>query len=160
MIPKYVRQELEGIERYHREHQTCVFCDMIQQEIEEGKTRVVLENDDFIVFCPFVPRYAFECWVMPKKHTSDFAAMEARECDVLAITLREALLRLKKCLSDPSYNYYLHNVPVNTEVGREFHWHIEIVPKLTKTTGFEWGTGFYVVPTSPEAAAAHLREVS
>ncbi|MBZ5628906.1 MAG: hypothetical protein LAO06_08575, partial [Acidobacteriia bacterium] len=41
-----------------------------------------------------------------------------------------------------------------------YHWHIEFMPKLTKTAGFEWGTGFYINPTPPEEAAKFLREAS
>ena len=40
-----------------------------------------------------------------------------------------------------------------------YHWHIEIMPKLTKVAGFEWGTGFYINPMLPEEAAKNLREV-
>ena len=41
-----------------------------------------------------------------------------------------------------------------------YHWHIEFVPKLTRTGGFEWGTGFYINPTPPEEAAKFLRAAS
>lgn len=74
MIPKYVAEEIEGANRYYEEHKRCVFCDMITQEHEDHK-RIIMENDDFIAFCPFVPRYAFECWIMPKHHDSRFAAI-------------------------------------------------------------------------------------
>ncbi len=116
-------------------------------------------NEDFIAFCPFVPRYAFEYWIVPKHHDSKFIRLDERGQNSLAGILKETLLRLKICLSDPSYNYYFHVAPVNTGSQEDFHWHIEIVPKLTRTTGFEWGTGFYVVRTSPEAAAGYLRQV-
>jgi UDPglucose--hexose-1-phosphate uridylyltransferase len=32
------------------------------------------------------------------------------------------------------------------------------VPRLTQVAGFEWGTGFFINPTSPEDAAQFLRE--
>lgn len=156
MIPKYVLEELEGAKTYYDQHKRCVFCDMVKQEYQDQE-RILAENDDFIAFCPFVSRYAFEYWIMPKKHHSKFSAMDDKGRYALAGILRETLLRLKNCLSDPSYNYYLHVAPVNTGKKEEFHWHIEIVPKLTRTTGFEWGTGFYVVRTSPKAAASYLR---
>jgi UDPglucose--hexose-1-phosphate uridylyltransferase len=44
---------------------------------------------------------------------------------------------------------------VDTE---HYHWHIEIMPKLTTVAGFEWGTGFYINPTPPEEAAEYMRE--
>jgi UDPglucose--hexose-1-phosphate uridylyltransferase len=158
MIPKYVLQKIEGAKAYHDKNQRCVFCDMVGQE-NEDKKRIFSENDDFIAFCPFVSRYAFECWIMPKAHDSRFAKIDDTKKDALANILKETLLRLKNCLSDPSYNFYLHGAPVNTGKEEEFHWHIEIVPKLTRATGFELGTGFYVVRTSPEAAAGYLRDV-
>ena len=157
MIPKYVAEKIEGANAYYDQNQRCVFCDIIKQEHQDQK-RILTENDDFIAFCPFVPRYAFEFWIMPKRHDSRFAAINDNTRQLLAAILKEVLLRLKICLSDPSYNFYLHNAPVNSGDQKAFHWHIEIVPKLTRTTGFELGTGFYVVRTSPEAAAGYLRD--
>lgn len=158
MIPKYVLEELEGARAYRERNQRCVFCDILEQEYKD-QDRILLENDDFIAFCPFVPRYSFEYWIMPKQHQSKFAVMGDSECNTLAGILKGTLLLLKNCLTDPSYNYYFHIAPVNTAEEEDFHWHMEIVPKLTKTTGFEWGTGFYIVRTSPEAAAGYLRKI-
>jgi UDPglucose--hexose-1-phosphate uridylyltransferase len=52
----------------------------------------------------------------------------------------------------------LHTNPSSEEDETFYHWHIEIIPKLTKVAGFEWGTGFYINPTPPEEAAKYLRE--
>ena len=157
MIPKYVAQKIEGAKAYYDQKKRCIFCDIIEQE-HQDQSRILVENDDFIAFCPFVPRYAFEYWIMPKEHDSKFATIDSGRRNALAGILKDTLLCLKNCLSDPSYNFYLQNAPVNTGGEERFHWHIEIVPKLTRTTGFELGTGFYVVRTSPEAAAGYLRD--
>jgi len=157
MVPKYVLEELEGARAYHDFRGRCVYCDVIHQEYEE-KERIVTENENFICFCPFVPRYPFECWIFPKKHKSQFTEMSTEERVDLAKILKETLSRIKACLSDPSYNFYLHISPVNYEAQESFHWHIEIVPKLTRVAGFEWGTGFYVVRTDPGKAAEFLRK--
>jgi UDPglucose--hexose-1-phosphate uridylyltransferase len=61
-------------------------------------------------------------------------------------------------LGDPSFNYVLHTAPCNGDgVAEYYHWHLEIMPKLTKVAGFEWGSGFYINPMPPEAAAEALR---
>lgn len=159
MVPKHVLEELEGAKHYHGFRGRCIFCDMLVQEYQD-KDRIVIENKDFVVFCPFAPRYAFECWVMPKRHNPHFTNMTEEEQYNLACILREALDRIKVCLSDPSYNFYLHTAPVNYEHFESFHWHIEIIPYLTRVAGFEWGTGFYVVPTAPRDAARYLKSVS
>lgn len=157
MIPQYVAQELEGARAYYERHQRCVCCDMIAQEYRDLE-RIITENGKFLVFCPFASGYPFECWIIPKDHRCQFAAMNHEEKHALGNILRETLRRIKGCLSDPSYNYYLHVAPVNDKPHESFHWHIEIVPKLMRTVGLERGTGFYTVPTSPDRAARYLRE--
>ena len=59
----------------------------------------------------------------------------------------------------PPYNYIIHTAPFDTQELPHYHWHIEIIPRLTRVAGFEWGTGFYINPVPPEEAAAFLREV-
>lgn len=39
-----------------------------------------------------------------------------------------------------------------------YHWHMEMLPTITKVAGFEWGTGFYINPVIPENAAEILRK--
>lgn len=159
MVPKYVLEELNGAKEYHDFRGRCIFCDMITQEYKD-KERIIAENKDFIVFCPFVPRYPFESWILPKKHSAQFNDMSDEEGYNLACILREVLARVKICLSNPAYNFFLHTAPVNSEAHDGYHWHIEIIPKLTRVAGFEWGTGFYIVPTSPKEAAKYLREIN
>ena len=158
MIPKFVQEEIEGAEQYYVYRGRCVFCDEIEQEYQDQK-RIISENEDFIAFCPYVPRYPFECWILPKKHSPEFRATAPAELHHLAAILKETLYRINGCLANPSYNYYLHVSPVNSPRLDSFHWHIEIVPNLSQVAGFEWGTGFYVARTSPEMAAEYLRKV-
>jgi UDPglucose--hexose-1-phosphate uridylyltransferase len=60
-------------------------------------------------------------------------------------------------LRTPPYNLVLHTAPCGVGELDHYHWHIEIIPKLAKVAGFEWGTGFYINPTVPEQVAQHLR---
>ena len=76
----------------------------------------------------------------------------------LAKIMREILRALDLALAFPSYNFVVHTSPVGEEINDHYHWHIEMMPKLTKVAGFEWGTGFYINPTPPEEAARFLRE--
>ena len=63
---------------------------------------------------------------------------------------------MNRMLRFPPYNLLIHSAPVG-EAADYYHWHVEIMPKLTKVAGFEWATGFYLNPTSPEEAAQVLR---
>ncbi len=158
MIPKSAAEEIKGAQNYFEYRERCIFCDVIRQETQEAE-RVVMENKHFLAFCPFVSRFPFEIWIIPKKHNGNFSHMPPEEIPSLAQILRDIVTKLKKLFPDVSYNYILHSAPVNGDGAMEgYHWHIEFMPKLTRTAGFEWGSGFYLVATPPELAAKYLRD--
>jgi UDPglucose--hexose-1-phosphate uridylyltransferase len=158
MIPKSAAEEIRGAQNYFEYRERCIFCDIIRQEAQEAE-RVVLENKLFLAFCPFVSRFPFELWIIPKKHSSKFCHMPPEEIPPLAQILRDIITKLNKLFPNLSYNYILHSSPINGDGATEgYHWHIEFMPKLTRTAGFEWGSGFYLVATPPELAAKYLRD--
>lgn len=158
IVPKRVMEELKGGKRYHRDHDRCIFCEMIGQELQRG-VRLIEENEDFVVFAPFAARFPFETWIMPKAHASNYGMIQQFQYQTLAEVLSKTLKRLDRVLEDPPYNLVFHTAPIMDEELPYFHWHIEIIPKVTRIAGFEWGTGFYINPTPPEQSAAYLREV-
>ena len=157
MVPKTVLEELKGAEYYHQYRGRCVFCDVISQEYQD-KERIVVENSGFLAFCPYAPRYAFETWIIPKGHMADFSNTDEASQAHLAQILQDVLKKIKTALGNPSYNYYLHTAPIGYANSACYHWHIEIIPKLTRSVGFEWGTGLHIVPTFPQDSARYLRE--
>ncbi len=157
IVPKRVREEVDNSKRYYEEKERCIFCDMVKQEVETA-VRVIGENDQFIAIAPYAPRFPFETWLLPKKHSSSFELQPDSEYGNLAKLLGNILSRLDVVLDRPAYNYVVHTSPIGEEVNDHYHWHIEMMPKLTKVAGFEWGTGFYINPTPPEEAARFLRE--
>ena len=159
IVPKRVSEELKGAERYFEFRGRCPFCDMLQQELDEDE-RVICENKNFVAYCPYVSSFPFEMWILPKQHHSDFAAIGSEAIQDFVRMLKEVMGRLRSTLSDPSYNFIIHTAPIEPRERDEYHWHLELIPKLTKVAGFEWGTGFYINPTPPELAAKALREVS
>ncbi|MBL7091847.1 MAG: galactose-1-phosphate uridylyltransferase [Candidatus Omnitrophica bacterium] len=157
MVPKNVKEELSGANRYYEYRERCIFCDMITQEKEESK-RLICENSRFLAFSPFASRFPFETWILPKEHHSDFSFIRTEDVVELARILKEVLLRMKCVLRDPPYNFIVHTAPIEQKEREDYHWHIEIMPKLMRVAGFEWGSGFYINPTPPEIAAQYLRE--
>ncbi|MFH1368832.1 MAG: galactose-1-phosphate uridylyltransferase [Elusimicrobiota bacterium] len=157
IVPKRVREEINGAKNYFEYKERCVFCDIIKQELSLS-TRIVAENSDFVAICPFAPRFPFEVWLLPKVHDSDFEDMQKHASVNLALLLKNVLNKMKNVLDNPPYNFIIHNAPLREDRLPHYHWHIEIIPKLTSVAGFEWGTGFYVNPTPPEEAAKFLRE--
>ncbi len=159
VVPKRVLEELEGAAAYYHYKERCIFCDIIQQETQSG-IRMTAENDAFVAIQPFAPRFPFETWIVPKVHRSSFEESAKPEYSQLALILKDILMRLDHVLEKPAYNYVIHTSPIPEPADDCYHWHVEIMPKLTKVAGFEWGTGFYINPTPPEEAARFLKEAT
>ena len=157
ITPKRVKEEYSGAIEYFNHKERCIFCDIARQEIDR-EIRMIEENDSFLAIAPFAPRFPFETWIMPKKHQAAFENSSKKEISDLASILKNLLARINITLNDPSYNYVMHTAPFDESKSESFHWHIEIMPKLTKIAGFEWGTGFYINPVPPEQSAKFLRE--
>ena len=130
---------------------------MIRQEMK-ARTRVVTETDQFLVVEPYAARFPFETWILPKKHESHFEEAGAPQLNNLAWVLKTTLRKLERTLERPPYNLLVHTAPLQDAASPHYHWHIEIIPKLTRVAGFEWGTGFYINPTPPEESAQFLRD--
>ncbi|RKY44270.1 MAG: galactose-1-phosphate uridylyltransferase [Candidatus Omnitrophota bacterium] len=157
MVPKNVSEEIRGSTRYISYHERCIFCDIISQELTNDRERIITENEKFIALSPLSARFSFETWILPKEHRTQFMDIKDEEIPYLAKILKEVIFKIRRVLFSPPYNYIIHTSPVNSEEPLGYHWHIEIMPKLSRTAGFEWGSGFYVVGTPPEVAAKFLR---
>ena len=164
--PMRVKEELIGAKQYFDLHERCVYCDLIKQECD-AKKRIVIESDHFAVLAPFASRFPFELWILPKKHHCDFSKGAHGHIHDLAKVLKEVLMRLKVGLDDPAYNFVIHSAPFRRDksgnrwktIEDDYHWHIEVMPRLTHVAGFEKGTGFYICSIPPESTAEFLREV-
>jgi UDPglucose--hexose-1-phosphate uridylyltransferase len=157
-VPKRVAEELAGAQRYHAYKDRCIFCDMVHQELGDGD-RVVCSDERFLSFEAWASRFPFETWIIPRGHEHQFGGIDDEEARRLAAVLRETLRRINRALDSPPYNLIIHSAPLEEGDYAHYHWHIEIMPKLTKVAGFEWGSGFYINPTPPEEAARFLREI-
>ncbi len=163
--PMRAKDKLKGARHYYQYHERCIYCDLIVQELD-AKKRIVLETDHFVVITPFASRFPFETWIIPKKHACDFhKGIEGYEGD-LARALKSILQKVKIGLRDPEYNFVIHSAPIRKDNGRQwltieddYHWHMEVMPVLTRVAGFEKGTGFYICVIPPEQTAEYLREV-
>jgi len=158
VIPQMIVAEMDGAASYYRFRERCIFCDMIAHEIRQD-IRVVGQNNDFIVLSPYAPRTPFEMWVLPKAHDSAYSRQDDRSLASLAAILSQTLRRLDALIPGVPYNFVLHTNPLRSGTLDHYHWHLEIVPKLTSIAGFEWGSGFYINPMPPEEATRHMKDV-
>jgi UDPglucose--hexose-1-phosphate uridylyltransferase len=157
VVPIQVQEEIEGGRRYYSFKERCVFCDIARQESADG-SRMVLETDEVVVLAPYAPRFPFETWVLPRSHHSHFESAHPSLIQNLAWAVRSTIRKIEKVLEFPAYNFLIHTAPIQDGPLEHYHWHVEIIPRLTRMAGFEWGSGFYINPTPPEESAQFLRD--
>ena len=142
---------------YFRTHRKCIYCLMNEWEKEKGE-RVVFENREFLVVCPFISKAAFQMIISPKKHLSRFEEIKEKEKEYLAEAFQAALGKLYRGLRNPSYNFYLHTAPCVDKNCESYHWHWTIIPKTAIWAGFELCTGIEISTIEPRQAAGYLRK--
>lgn len=158
IIDPDLKDSLNGAEKYYQANKKCVYCTMIDWDRKEKK-RIIYENKDFVVLCPFAPQVSFEVRVYPKKHQPYFEKMTQEEKKTFADALRVALYKIYKGLNNPPYNFYLHTAPKDSGNYEHYHWHFNILPRTLIWAGFELGVGIEISTIKPEEAAAFLRKV-
>jgi UDPglucose--hexose-1-phosphate uridylyltransferase len=168
-VPRRVLYELRAGRDYFQHKERCVFCDILQQELQAGK-RIVEVRGDFVASCPYAPRAPYETWITPKTHEAffeRFALARSAPLRELAALLRRTLLRIRN-IAD-SFHLTLHSAP-NTQhrsevlgywktIDEDYHWHIEILPILPNKPQSYTFKEVYYSPVSSESAAARLRDV-
>ena len=157
MIPPVMQEELRFAARFFEDKGECAYCELLRREKVDG-TREVFESPGFAAFCAYAGRQPFETWIVPKVHHSQFELISAMDADDLGTTLWTILRKLDDALEGPAYNLVFHSAPFHEAPLPFYHWHVEVLPRLTQLAGYEWGTGSYVNPILPEDAALVLRE--
>jgi len=156
-VPGFIRGKLYESERYYDDFGKCVYCEMMAYEIKARK-RVIFENKDFIAFAPYASTVPYNILILPKEHQACFAQVSENNVKYLASILRTVLRKLYYLLCDPDYNYIIDSTPIDQAGNRHYHWHLEILPRLSTRAGFEIGSGININTILPEKCAKFLRE--
>jgi len=163
ITPNRVKTELINSMEYFRYKERCLFCDIINQELDDDE-RIVLQNDKFLTIAPFASRSPFTVWILPKQHET-FFEWNAEHAPLASI-MQDILQKIKITLNNPNFVMVLHSGP-NLAAGklrgywktveRDYHWHIEITPRFRGFTSFDIGSGFHINVVSPENATKLLK---
>lgn len=146
IIPPLIRREMEAISSAS----FCLYCNVADREA--ASSRLIAQNDSWILIAPFCSQTPYETWILSKGHISNLEDMTEEERRDLATLLRDALRRMSSLLDRPHYNYMIYQLPC------DYHLNIRIQPVVSKIAGFEKSTGIYINPVPPEQAAAELRQ--
>jgi UDPglucose--hexose-1-phosphate uridylyltransferase len=157
LIDTDLRKAIANAREYYRKKNKYVYFQMNEWE-RKTKKRIIFENKDFLVFCPFASKSAFQTIISPKKPSSHFEKIKEKEKESLAEAFKAALYKLYRGLNDPPYNFYLHTAPCDKEDYGFYHWHWTILPKTSIWAGFELGAGMEISTIEPEKAAEYLRK--
>ncbi|MCS6984507.1 MAG: DUF4931 domain-containing protein [Leptospiraceae bacterium] len=167
--PLQIQTLLNSMREHFDRKERCLYCDILSEERKIGK-RIVFEDENFVILCPFASQYPFELLILPIEHNHAFEFQSDRLLYALALTLHNALARLGKSLDRPHFNLAIITAPPAipkltrphywSSLKEDFHWHLRILPRIVFQAGFEWGSGIYLNPVPPEEAAAHLKEIN
>lgn len=160
ILPPDVFRSLNGSYEYYKKYKKMVYSELLEWE-EKESTRIVYENEHFLVFCPYVSKYPYELRIFPRKSHAHFNQMSDSLDESLADAYHTALQKLKIALDAPPFNMFIHTAPAQNEFSVHTHefysWHIEIIPHLKIDAGFELGTGIEVNIIDPDESADLLR---
>ncbi len=158
VVPGQVRVRIEQALRQYDELGECLTCHALRQELTT-RTRLIEENDDFAAFIPYAALSPFHIWIVPKRHQSHFGDVEEPQLMSLAHTLLRTLRRVHLGLGNPPFNYVVRSLSPREAEARYYHWYLSIVVRVTRTAGFELGTGMFINTALPEESARYLRDV-
>ncbi len=167
-LPQPANQLIGSMRDHFLQKQRCLVCDILREN-QDSRKRIVLENDDFLVFAPYASRFPFELQLTPKWHQHDFALLPENKLNALAQIFQESLIRLHYALDNPSFQFFIHSTPnphrlSMLEKGESlpifFHWYIEIIPRLQSAVGIDTLNGTYINPYLPEEIAPFLKNIN
>ena len=152
----YVDRRVKLHEQYDAQHGTSLMRSLLDWEAGQ-QVRVVEQTDHFTVLCPYASRHAFQTWILPRED-SGFLELAAGPLAELGLLLRRYVDCLETILDKPSYNILFHQAPMAQQ--ENIGWYVELIPRLTRTAGYELGTDVWVNPVAPETAAQKMRSAN
>ena len=156
VLPSLIREEAAAVKSHEQAHGQCPYCSIISSE--KSSYRRCFENSHAVAFTPYGSRFNFEIWIFPKRHFMQLSEAGEDELQGIAELLASTLRKLKE-LNAP-YNYVLHYLPPNAGNSAglaDFHFHIEVQPRLSIWAGFELNTDIIINSVTPEDAAKFYR---
>lgn len=164
-LPKKLELETSAAKEYYEERHSCLFCDMLKNELEADK-RIIFKNQHFTVFLPFYTEYPYGVYIMSNRHVQYMTDLTEEEKVSLGVTVRDTAGTLDSLFGFRfPYMMCMHNAPVNMgDYSKDFHFHIEFFPPMRSAdkqkfnASSETGAWASCNPTCPEETAQELRE--
>ncbi len=157
VLPALIRRKQECLAEHAHRQGECLLCRLAGEEESRGE-RFIAGNEAWVALAPWASRFPYEIQLLPRRHGPSLEEAEDRELALLAPLMQRVLARLEGIHQNLSYNVVFQSGPAaGCWDGAEFHWHVEILPRLARQAGFEAGSGFAINSVTPEHAAQRLR---
>jgi UDPglucose--hexose-1-phosphate uridylyltransferase len=154
IVPPAIRLELEAVRE-----DGGLFARLVSRARAEG--RVVAERGGLVTLVPPAPRQPYEAWIVAVAPQPYFHGATMEAVHALADLTRDLAGRLEHVAPACQYNWWLHQAPFgladDDAAVRGWHWHVEVLPRLSELAGFEIGTGCHITTVSAEESARRLR---
>lgn len=138
-VPPRIERELAGFA------QGCVLCGM--------RENVIQETASFLWLAPAASAFAYQQWILPKRHVPEVSALSGQELDELAPLLRSAAHATRGVAG--AFNWMFLSFPRSPAA----HFYVDLSPRMAVIAGFELNTGTFVEIIDPADAARRLREL-
>ncbi|KAJ5077092.1 adp-glucose phosphorylase [Anaeramoeba ignava] len=146
LIPPIIKEKMDAFEKHPNGYVQVV-------EQEKNSQRFCYGNDSFVLITPFASFYRCQALILPITKIPSMIELTKPQKRDLADVLVQAYQGLRD-LQTP-YNVIFHNAPKNC---KNFHFHVDIIPRMSSFAGFEYGTGFSISSFIPEVAAQYFRK--
>jgi len=150
-VPAEIARERERFTAYHERTMGGHLLEDVLVEEVRRRDRLVAIDGEAALICPWASRSPYEMRLVPRSVAPRFERDE-RGGAMLGRALAALAARFD---GSPQLNLWVRTAPRDSG---EFHWHVDIAPRLSTRAGFELGTGIEINPVAPEQAAAELRE--
>lgn len=136
-VPPRVQRQIDGFSP------RCPLCRAFEFVIEE--------NGSFARIAANGAQQAYEQWIVPKRHQTDFTSLSSAEIEALATILQSAV-RASRSIA-PAHNILFMNFPRGTRA----HFYIDVFPRMTSVAGFELATGTFIDIVDAATAVRRLK---
>jgi UDPglucose--hexose-1-phosphate uridylyltransferase len=157
LLPHPLAQESAVCRAYLERTGRCLTCAVLERELHKGH-RLIARSEHFAVLAAYAPRFPSELWLAPLQHEPRYEHQAPTTFLELAQLWQQVLAAVDHACQQPAYNWILQTAPWQTESVDHMHWRLELLPRVTRPAGLEWGFGCYIVPVTPEEAATTLRQ--
>jgi UDPglucose--hexose-1-phosphate uridylyltransferase len=160
VMSPYYHRKFDVAHDYYADHGRCLYCDLIDWDLKEGRDRLIAATDNFVVFHPYASHVPYETWILPRMHCSSFGMFPGKYLTDLALMMKDVVYCFYQGLDNPAYNMVIDSTTTGDEEDPYYHWHIRIIPRLSTIAGFEMGSGIYISTALPEETAATMRQIA